>query len=694
MSMKSPTSPSYSPVTTYEPDDDAYEPDATSEATTATPTVIMPIPILPVMRSKPTVQAQPNNLDAITHVTGTPSVIILPGAQDKKRKKSTTTPAESIILARPAQPSKSPISVIQDVNSVSPDTNSIFKQGVKVIDRLGEGTFGEVVSVMTKDKKMYAEKIYKMFPDLNEIDVLARMDHPNLLHSEAQYVESGTFHLVLPLAQYTMKRFIQQFGPKANPINDAYLSNVIHWMHQLISAVIFLHKQDYFHCDIKPQNILMMSSKDNPVDLKDYKAVLADFGWVYPLTYRKSKMNRICGTPGYASPQGWKQAPLKNADLPAYFVEPLDFIQSDIYALGCVFFELLTGEELNDRSPYSGYDNPLYESYKAVDAKMAAYTKNAAKLQELMPTPAVNLRKKLLQCFRCIRIMVMSNQIDRIESASAIFNEEPFASMNLPPILGKVKVVKQLKVEYPGINKFYDKLCQIGMTMFNVESTVDILVYSIFVSLLYRCLSNKSFMINPYVLVISCCTIASQLNGDHYNINDAIQIVLGSDLSRDVLPYSIHEAAYADEGDWETAVKSLIFEIIVYLQGVLRVPTIYEQAPRFDAISVLYWVAMTKIDASLNKVAPALAYARWLQYIQEHPGQIHVTDMVYTTNVKFIEFHTGGYYPRQAFDDYEHEQPADYYKIALIKPMKDGKQAVFCRLDRDTKLFTVIPYAG
>ncbi len=147
------------------------------------------------------------------------------------------------------------------------------------------------------------------------------LTHPNIV-SIYDVGEDADMHFIVMefIKGKTLKQYINEFSP-LSPARS------IHIMKQLISAIAHAHENQIIHRDIKPQNIL--------ID-EDGNCKITDFGISITLSATSfTKTNSVLGTVHYLSPEQARGG--------------IATKKSDIYALGIVLYELLTGE-----LPFSG----------------------------------------------------------------------------------------------------------------------------------------------------------------------------------------------------------------------------------------------------------------------------------------------------------------------------------------------------
>lgn len=148
-----------------------------------------------------------------------------------------------------------------------------------------------------------------------EIQASAALDHPNIVTVfEVGEIEGISYYTMSLLPGGDLKQKLMA--------NNLSLEKGIEILKQIASGLDYAHNCGFVHRDVKPENILFRN---------DQTAVLADFG-IAKATESGTRMTAAglsIGTPHYMSPE---QAAGKEVDG-----------RSDIYALGIIFYELLTG---------------------------------------------------------------------------------------------------------------------------------------------------------------------------------------------------------------------------------------------------------------------------------------------------------------------------------------------------------------
>ncbi|HET9294419.1 MAG TPA: serine/threonine-protein kinase, partial [Gemmatimonadales bacterium] len=154
---------------------------------------------------------------------------------------------------------------------------------------------------------------------LSEITTTANLQHPHILPLFDSGEADGFLFYVMPYVEgETVRDRIQR--EKQLPVADA-----VRIATEVASALDYAHRHNVIHRDIKPENIL----------LHDGSALVADFGIALAASRaggtRMTETGMSLGTPHYMSPE---QA-MGEREITA---------RSDVYALGCVLYEMLTGD--------------------------------------------------------------------------------------------------------------------------------------------------------------------------------------------------------------------------------------------------------------------------------------------------------------------------------------------------------------
>lgn len=205
----------------------------------------------------------------------------------------------------------------------------------KLLEQIGEGGFGQVFMAQQTEpvRRRVALKIIKLGMDTGqalarfeaERQALAMMDHPHI----AQVFDGGSTETGRPFFVMELVRGepITEYCDRTKmPLRDRLTLFM-----QVCRAIEHAHQKGIVHRDIKPTNVLVTVADDKPlvkvIDFGIAKALNAE------LTERTlyTEFRQLIGTPQYMSPE---QAERSGVDIDT---------RSDIYSLGVLLYEILTG---------------------------------------------------------------------------------------------------------------------------------------------------------------------------------------------------------------------------------------------------------------------------------------------------------------------------------------------------------------
>jgi len=212
--------------------------------------------------------------------------------------------------------------------------NTLFDGRYRIVRKLGTGGMANVY--LAEDEVLGRRVAIKILNDRHagddqfverfrrEAKNAASLSHPNIVSIYDRGEAEGTYYIAMEyLDGRSLKELIVARGPAPVPV-------AIDYARQILTAIRFAHRHGIVHRDIKPHNVLV----DAEGRLK-----VTDFGIARAGVSQMTEAGSIIGTAQYLSPEQAKGAPVDQT--------------SDLYSVGVVLYELLTGVV-----PFSG-DTPV-----------------------------------------------------------------------------------------------------------------------------------------------------------------------------------------------------------------------------------------------------------------------------------------------------------------------------------------------
>ncbi|HUK93707.1 MAG TPA: Stk1 family PASTA domain-containing Ser/Thr kinase [Gaiellaceae bacterium] len=220
---------------------------------------------------------------------------------------------------------------------------TVFDGRYRIIRKLGAGGMADVY--LAEDQELGRRVAIKILNDRHAADEqfverfrreaknAAGLSHPNIVSIYDRGTAEDTYYIAMEyLEGRSLKELIVGRGPA--PIKIA-----VEYTRQILAAVGFAHRHGIVHRDIKPHNVLV-----GP----EGRLKVTDFGIARSGASQMTEVGSIIGTAQYLSPEQAKGAPVDQS--------------SDLYSVGVVLYELLTGQV-----PFTG-DTPLEIAMKHLSA--------------------------------------------------------------------------------------------------------------------------------------------------------------------------------------------------------------------------------------------------------------------------------------------------------------------------------------
>lgn len=224
----------------------------------------------------------------------------------------------------------------------------------EIIRPVGQGGFGIVyLAYDLQQNRNVALKLPRMDTIANqdrrdrferEAQICADLDHPAIVQVHEAKLNVATPYIAS--AYYPGPDLGAWLSHRGQPVP---WRQAVEFIVQLADAVQYAHDRGVIHRDLKPSNILLAFKETNPekqentwerCGLEDFQPKLTDFGMAKSLVEEQvnTRSSMLVGTPLYMAPEHFDGS---EANSPAAAV--------DIYALGCLLFEVVTG-----KAPFAG----------------------------------------------------------------------------------------------------------------------------------------------------------------------------------------------------------------------------------------------------------------------------------------------------------------------------------------------------
>ncbi|XP_075227406.1 MAPK/MAK/MRK overlapping kinase-like [Lycorma delicatula] len=189
--------------------------------------------------------------------------------------------------------------------------------------KIGEGSFSDVLRCQNREtgQVVAAKRLKQFFPSTAEAEEIPEViamkklpHHPNILHLIESHFEPllGKVTLIFDIMDMSIYDMIKT---RKRPVPEAKVKN---YLYQILKGIAHLHNHGVFHRDIKPENILIKGETIKIADLGSVRGIYSRKPYTEYISTRWYRSPECLLTSGYYGPK------------------------MDVWAAGCVFYELLT----------------------------------------------------------------------------------------------------------------------------------------------------------------------------------------------------------------------------------------------------------------------------------------------------------------------------------------------------------------
>jgi len=255
-----------------------------------------------------------------------------------------------------------------------------------------------------------------------EIHVLSILEHPNIVPiMDAGFFDKYPFLVLRYINDGTLRSKME----KARLLNTVYsLENFLHWLPQISSALDFIHSNNWFHRDVKPENILFDSN---------YNPYLTDFGVSKNLSFDSENLNKsvvgsFIGSPQYMAPEQHLGETITG--------------KSDQFALAVIIYECISG-----KLPFSGI-NPVSIFLEITKQSVIPLKKHVEKIpltisDAVMKTLSLNPDQRFQSCGDLCSIIIEELELlDFHHDNNEYFHFHPIKVPHVPEVVDSQMVVE------------------------------------------------------------------------------------------------------------------------------------------------------------------------------------------------------------------------------------------------------------
>ena len=219
-----------------------------------------------------------------------------------------------------------------DATPIDGGDSSLTVPGYRFIKLIGSGGMGDVyeaehivlkkrVAIKTLKSHLHEGSAFRRFQ--TEAQAASRLAHPNIVSVyDCSVSQTGEPYMIMDLVKgETLAQYLKRKG-------DLTIEESLQIISDICAGVICAHEKNILHRDLKPSNVILDETGEKRV------ARVLDFGLAKMLenegmVARMTRTGEVMGTPSYMSPEQVNGHKLDQ--------------RSDIYSIGCILYEMLTG---------------------------------------------------------------------------------------------------------------------------------------------------------------------------------------------------------------------------------------------------------------------------------------------------------------------------------------------------------------